>query len=172
MQINRLINRLYLSSSLWGTPLRYDLFRKRIDQKISFYSNKCLNCLIVCIFMLRVLQYSEKVVKKEKMAIERSYALQANAKKLKEFIYDLSKKRPTIKFDRAYSKISIVFLDTKFYKNQNGMLYTTIYRKSIDWSNFLSCAWAHQKSLKGSITFSQVLRIKRICSEISVIRYF
>ena len=94
-------------------------------------------------------------------------------KKTKRIIGDLSKKRPTIKFDFAYSKISIVFLDMKLYKNQNGMLCTTIYRKSIDWSNFLSCASAHQKSLKGSITFSQVLRIKRICSEISeVVRYF
>ena len=36
------------------------------------------------------------------------------------------KKEPTVKFALTYSKTKIIFLDTKIYKNQNGMLCTTI----------------------------------------------
>ena len=64
-------------------------------------------------------------------------------------------------------------MDTKIYKNQNGILCTTIYRKPNDRHNFLHYDSAHPKSLKDSIPFSGALRIKRICSETSkVIRHF
>ena len=77
---------------------------------------------------------------------------------------NLNRDHPTIKFGFKYSKTSITFLDIKIHKNQNGILCTTICRRSDS---------AHLKSLKDSIPFSQALHIKRIYSEkLEVIRHF
>ena len=76
-----------------------------------------------------------------------------------------NKKQPSKKFEFTYSKTSITFLDTKIYKNQNGILCTTIYRKPNDSHNFLHYDPLHSKSLKDAVPFSQSLRIRRICSE-------
>ena len=72
-----------------------------------------------------------------------------------------------IKF--TYSKKSMTFLDTEIYKNLNWVKWTTTYRKPNNHRNFLHCYWAHPKSLKDSIAFTQVLHIKRICSETWVV---
>ena len=87
--------------------------------------------------------------------------------KLLKFIDNLNQKHPTIKFEFNYSRTSINFLDTKVYTNENGTLFTTIYRKPSDRRNFLHYKSAHLKALKDNITHSQALRIKRICSETS-----
>ena len=87
--------------------------------------------------------------------------------KLIKFIDNLNQKHPTIKFEFNYSRTSITFLDTKVYTNENGTLFTTIYRKPSDRRNFLHYKSAHLKALKDNITHSQALRIKRICSETS-----
>ena len=84
-----------------------------------------------------------------------------------KFMGNLNKKHPTIKFAFTYSRTSITFLDTKVYKNENGTLCTTIYRKPSDRRKFLHSKSAHAKALKDSIPCSQSLRIKRICSETS-----
>ena len=84
-----------------------------------------------------------------------------------KFIDNLNQKHPTIKCEFTYSRTSITFLDTKEYKNENGTLYTTIYRKPSDCRNFFHYKSAHPKALKDSIPSSQALRIKRICSETS-----
>ena len=44
------------------------------------------------------------------------------------------------------------------------MLQTTLYRKQTDRQNYLDAQSEHPKSLKDSISYSQALRIKRICS--------
>ena len=62
---------------------------------------------------------------------------------------------------------------SKIHKNQNRILYTTIYRKPNDCFTFLHYDSAHRKSLKDSILFSQALRIKQICFKTSeLIRHF
>ena len=92
--------------------------------------------------------------------------------KLINFTDDLNQKHPIIKFEFAYSRTSITFLDTKLYKNENGTLCTTIYRKPSDRSNFLHYKLTHPKVLKENIPHSQALRIKRISSEtLEVIKY-
>ena len=64
-------------------------------------------------------------------------------------------------FHTAISNIS--FLDTLIYKDKNT-LQTTLYRKPTDQQSFLHAHSDHPKSLKRSITYSQVLRIKTISS--------
>ena len=80
MQINR---SLRLSNILWGYSLSCDLFRKRIDQKIFFHSNKQQIIILaarwsVKYFLLQILRYSGNVLakkkrKKKKKAVVKSY---------------------------------------------------------------------------------------------------
>ena len=77
---------------------------------------------------------------------------------------DLNKKHPSIKFEFKYSQTKIEFLDVLIYKDQNNMLQTTIHRKQTDRQNYIDARLEHPKSLKDSIPYRQVLRIKRICS--------
>ena len=84
-----------------------------------------------------------------------------------KFTDNLKQNHPTIKFEFTSSKISIIFLDTKVYKNENGRLCTTIYRKASDRHNFWHYKSAYPEALKDSIPYSQFLSIKQICSETS-----
>ena len=88
-----------------------------------------------------------------------------------KFIDIINQNYPTIKFEFIYFKNSITFLDTKVYKNENGTLCTTIYRKLSDRYNFLHYKSAHPKALKDNMPFSQALLVKRICSETDVIKH-
>ena len=55
MQLNRW---LHLSCSLWEIPLRWDLFKRLIDQKIPFIATKKLNC-ISCLMVCKIRFYPE-----------------------------------------------------------------------------------------------------------------
>ena len=83
---------------------------------------------------------------------------------LLDFMSDLNKKHPLVKFEFKYSQTKIEFLDVLIYKDHNNMLQTTIYRKQTDRQNYLDARSEHPKLLKDSITYSQALRIKGICS--------
>ena len=82
-----------------------------------------------------------------------------------KFIDNLNQKHPTIKFEFTYSRTSITFLDTKAYKNENGALCTTIYRKPSDRRKCLHYKSVHPKVLKDSIPYSKALHLKQTCSE-------
>ena len=56
---------------------------------------------------------------------------------LLDFMNDLNKKHPSIKFEFKYSKARIEFLDVLVYKDQNNILQTTIHRKQTDRQNYL-----------------------------------
>ena len=79
---------------------------------------------------------------------------------LLDFISDLNKKHPSIKFEFKYSQTKIEFLDVLVYKDHNNMLQTTIYRKKMDRQNYLDAQSEHLKLLKDSIPYSQALQIK------------
>ena len=83
---------------------------------------------------------------------------------LQDFMSDLNKKHTSIKFEFKCSQTNIEFLDVLIYKDYNNMLQTTIYRKQTDRQNYLDARSKHPKSLKDGISYSQTLRIKRICS--------
>ena len=67
---------------------------------------------------------------------------------LLDFLIDLNKKHPSIKFEYKYSQTKIEFLDVLVYKDQNNMLQTTINRKQTDRQNYLDARSEHPKSLK------------------------
>ena len=80
------------------------------------------------------------------------------------FIDDFNKKHKTIQFDYKISTKQIEFLDTMVYRDQQYRIQTTIFRKPTDQQIYLHAQSNHPKSLKDSIPYSQVLRIKTICS--------
>lgn len=87
------------------------------------------------------------------MKIHRQYffSWKGTESELTEFIDNLNKKHPTIKFEFTYFKTSIAFLDTKIYNNNSEVLCTTIFRKPNDRRNFLHYDSAIPKYLKESI---------------------
>ena len=54
---------------------------------------------------------------------------------------------------------------------KNSKLYTKIYRKKTDCETSLNINSKHPKSLETSIMYSQVLKIKRICSKLTDFEY-
>ena len=81
------------------------------------------------------------------------------------FLNDLNTKHNSIKFEYKISQSSIPFLDMKAYIKINK-LYTKIHRKETDRQNFLCINSEHLISLKNSIPYSHVLRVKPTCSTI------
>ena len=71
---------------------------------------------------------------------------------------------PSIKFTYKISNKSIDFLDTTVYI-KNRRIHTSIFKKPTDTQNYLHYKPEHPRTLKNSIPFGQILRIKRICSE-------
>ena len=62
-----------------------------------------------------------------------------------------------------FQKTSIPFLDTEVYI-KNNKLYTKIYRKQTDHQSSFHIDSDYLKLLKGSIPYSQALKIKLICT--------
>ena len=76
-------------------------------------------------------------------------------------------KHERIKFEHNISRSKISFLDALIYKDKKITLQTTLYQKPTDQQFYLQANSDHPKSLKRSIPYSQVLRIKTICSTLT-----
>ena len=87
------------------------------------------------------------------------------------FLNDLNAKHNSIKFEYKISQSSIPFLCTEVYI-KNNKLCTKICRKETDRQNVLHINSEHAISLKSSIPYSQVLRVKRTCSTIENFKLF
>ena len=68
-------------------------------------------------------------------------------------------------FDYTISNKEVSFLATIVYIDKNNKLQTKLYKKPTDLQNYLHRASEHPENLKKNIPFSQVLRVRRICSE-------
>ena len=79
---------------------------------------------------------------------------------LLDFMKDLNKKHPSIKFEFNYSRTKIEFLDVLVCKDHKNMPHTAIYRKQTNRQNYLDARSKHPKLLKDSIPYRQALRIK------------
>ena len=84
--------------------------------------------------------------------------------KLKEFIEHLNEKHPTIKLTAEWSQTSINFLDVTV-SLIGGKVTTDLYVKPTDSHQYLHSSSCHPYHCKKGITYSQALRLSRICSD-------
>ena len=82
----------------------------------------------------------------------------------KEFISEINSFYPTIKFTVDWSKEKVNFLDVKVTLN-NDVLSTNLFVKPTDTHQFLDPTSCHPYHCKKGITYSQTLRLDRICSD-------
>jgi hypothetical protein len=85
---------------------------------------------------------------------------------LDTFLQHLNTCHHSIKFTSEISETSINFLDTKVQIDHNRKLYTDLYCKPTDAHNYLLFSSSHPKHLLRSLPYSQLLRIRRICSHL------
>ena len=83
------------------------------------------------------------------------------------FLENLSSKHKTIKFEHNISHSRISFLDTLIHIDKNNTRQATLYRKPTDQQSYLHGHSDDPKSLRRSISYSQALRIKTICSPLT-----
>jgi len=86
---------------------------------------------------------------------------------LQDFLKHLNSCHKTIKFTSEISETFVNFLDTTVKIDQNRKVYTDLFCKPTDSHNYLLFESAHPGHLKSSLPFSQLLRIRRICTQIS-----
>ena len=84
---------------------------------------------------------------------------------LNEWFNYLNAQHKTIKFTTEFSKKQINFLDTTIKIDETGKLSADLYKKPTDSNSYLNFSSAHPPNCKKSLPFSQLLRIKRICSK-------
>ena len=84
------------------------------------------------------------------------------------FVEYLNSKVDTLKFTLEYSTDRISFLDVMVNKNTDGTIFTDLFRKDTDARNYLHYNSAHPISCKNGIPYGQFLRVRRICSTLSL----
>ena len=72
---------------------------------------------------------------------------------------------PTIKFTKECSAESVSFLDTNLIIDRDGNLSTDLFTKPTDTNDYLEFKSAHLSHCKKSLPYSQLLRVRRICSK-------
>ena len=85
---------------------------------------------------------------------------------LSEFVTRLNDNHPTIKFSVEYSNTEIPFLDTKVKIGEDRKAYTSLHTKPTDTHTYLHYRSAHPRHCKQSGPYSQLLRVKRICTRV------
>ncbi len=83
---------------------------------------------------------------------------------LKMFIEYLNSVHPTITFTTEWSETEINFLDTAVKVSKDRKLYTTMYTKPTDTHTYLHYQSAHSTHQKKSGPYSQLIRIRQICT--------
>ena len=83
---------------------------------------------------------------------------------LKEFLDNLNKEHPTLKFTSEYSSSTINFLDVNITRCEERLV-TDLYIKPTDTHQYLHSSSCHVYHSKRAIPYSQTLRLNRICSE-------
>ena len=87
-----------------------------------------------------------------------------------DFLDYLNNVAPSIKFTHEISTDSVNFLDTTVLKDGQGYITTDVYQKPTDTHPYLHWTSAHPPHLKRSISYSQALRLRRICSSTDTLR--
>ena len=82
---------------------------------------------------------------------------------LKRFVEFLNNRHQTIKFTLEHSYFNVNFLDVTVLLNKDNTITTTLYCKPTDSHNYLLYSSEHPRHVLNG-TFSQFLRVRRICS--------
>ena len=85
--------------------------------------------------------------------------------KLEIFIQDLNSCHPSIKFTYETSTSCLSFLDTNVKIDEEGTIYTDLYSKPTDTHNYLRYESCHPQSTKKGLPYSELLRVRRICTK-------
>ena len=88
------------------------------------------------------------------------------SEKLEQFTARANSNHPSMNFTTEISSRSIPFLDVLVGVTMTG-IKTSLYRKPTDRPTYLMYCSFHPHHIKSSIVFSQLLRLKLICSHIS-----
>ena len=88
------------------------------------------------------------------------------SEELERFITGANSTHPSIKSTAKISSTSLPFLDVLVGVTDTG-IKTSLYRKPTDRPTYLAYCSFHPHNIKSSIVFRQLLRLKRICSDIS-----
>ena len=86
---------------------------------------------------------------------------------LSKFVTYLNTVHDTIKFTCEHSSLSVDFLDIKIQTSDTKKLKTTLFCKPTDTHNYLLYSSEHPRHLLNGIPYSQLLRVHRICSDLS-----
>lgn len=84
-----------------------------------------------------------------------------------EHLTYLNQQHHSIKFTYEFSRDTINFLDTTVYLDTERKLHTKVFRKPTDMYSYLHYESYHPPHQKNSIAYSQAIRLRTICSEIS-----
>ena len=84
--------------------------------------------------------------------------------KLLQFLNHCNQFHPTIKFTMEYSKDSVNFLDTTVIREPDGKITFDLYNKPTDKHCYLHYTSNHPDHTKQAGPYSQLLRIRRICT--------
>lgn len=96
--------------------------------------------------------------------IDDIFAIWTHGKQLLEnFISNINNHHSTTKFTATFSGEEFIFLDTRVYIKW-GHLETDFHVKDTDTHQYLHATSCHPLHCKTAISFSQALRLKRICS--------
>ena len=91
-------------------------------------------------------------------------AASCNKQDLEDFASFVNNFHPSLKFTWAISDDKLPFLDL-YLKPSSNRLITTIHYKETDSHSYLKYSSSHPVRCKNSIPYSQLLRLRRICSE-------
>ena len=96
-------------------------------------------------------------------------ATSSTREELNQFITAVNSFHPALKYTWEISDSSLAFLDIKLSINGNG-LCTSVHYKPTDSHSYLLYSSSHPSHVKNSIPYSQILRLRRLCSEDFVVR--
>ena len=85
---------------------------------------------------------------------------------LDSFLSHLNSCHPTIKFTSEISTEYVNFLDTSVKIGPDRKLYTDLFCKPTDSHNYLLYESSHPSHIKSSLPYSQLLRLRQICSKL------
>ena len=89
---------------------------------------------------------------------------------LLKFVAHLNSCHESIKFTLEHSYTEINFLDVKVLTGPEGKLITTLYCKPTDSHNYLLYSSEHPRHVLKGIPYSQFLRVRRTCTQVSEFR--